>query len=96
MNLCFKGKTNKNYVKINTIAFLVNEKLLTVDRECTTYTINGDNLYMVWSNVYSWDGSNENDLTESEIKDASLEYVEIEDDADSDYKLTITDWSVNK
>lgn len=96
MNLCFHGKTNKNYVKINTIAFLVNGKLIIVDREYTTYTINGDNLNMVWNNVYSWNGSSENDLTENEIKDASLEYVEIEDDADEDYVIKIEDWSVSK
>jgi len=96
MNLYFRGKTNKNYVGVNTITFLVNGKTITVDRECTTYTINGNDLYMVWHNVYKWDGSSENDLTESEIEDASLEYVETEDDADEDYVIKIEDWSVSK
>ena len=96
MNLSFHGKTNKDYVMVNTITFLVNGKLVTVDREYTTYIINGNDLCMVWHHVYSWDGSNENDLTENEIKDALLEYIDLEDDADSDYKLTITDWSVSK
>lgn len=98
----FYGKTNRDYVLINTITFrLKSGKEVTIDREYTGYNIDGDgNLSMTWKGCYFWDDEHDDPnnpayLTEediSELADAELVYVYIDDDADSDYEVTIEAW----
>ena len=100
----FYGKTNKNYVMINTMTFrLENGKEVTIDRQYTGYDIDEDgNLGMTWRGCYFWDDNHSDDynnpdyLTEDDVNDiiaAELIAVDIEDDADPDYEVTIEVWN---
>lgn len=98
----FTGKTNKNYVMINTMTFrLKSGKEVTIDRMYTGYDIDEDgNLGMTWKGCYFWDDEHDDPnnpayLTEEdemEIAEAELLNVDIEDDADDDYEVVICSW----
>lgn len=98
----FRGKTNKPYVMINTLTFrLDNGKEVTIDREYTGYDIDEEgNLGMTWKGCYFWDDEHNDpnnpayltEEDEEELADAELVSVNIEDDADDDYEVVITEW----
>lgn len=99
----FYGKTNKDFVMINTMTFrLKNGKEVTIDRDYTGYEIDNDgNLGMTWQGCYFWDDNHSDDpnnpdyLTEDELEelvDAELIEVNIEDDAPADYEVEIINW----
>lgn len=78
---------------LNTITVrLENGDFVTIDRDETSWTVNPDGSYeMEWDGVYQWDGESSNyDLNSTDFHDASIENIEIEDDADGDYRLDIS------
>ncbi len=93
----FVGKTNKRYVMINTMTFrLKNGKEVILDRNYTGYDIEDGDLRMTWKGCYFWDGETVKYLTvddEAELAEAELISVDIEDDADPDYEVVITEWN---
>lgn len=105
MILNITGKTNKNYVMINTAKLtLPDGNVLTIDRDETDYSIEDGNICMNWDSCYLWavndidmfmvnaylDGDNEELI--SILNQGKLK-LELEDDADSDYKVKVEEWS---
>jgi len=101
----FYGKTNRDYVLINTITFrLKNGKEVTIDREYTGYDIDEDgNFGMTWRGCYFWDDKHDDPnnpayLTEEDIRElAEAELVEVyldedidEEDEDADGEYVVT------
>lgn len=95
----FHGTTNKNYVMVNTITFRLKDgREVTVDREKTEYTAENGKLEMVWKGCYLWDEENNdymhlaylNSQDIDAIRESEIVKVELEDDADADYKVNIT------
>lgn len=101
----FYGKTNRDYVLINTITFrLKNGKEVTIDREYTGYDIDEDgNFGMTWRGCYFWDDEHDDPnnpayLTEEDIRElAEAELVEVyldedidEEDEDADGEYVVT------
>lgn len=96
--MTFTGKTNRDYVMINTMTFrLESGEEVTLDREYTGFNIDEDGYFeMIWDGCYFWDGENRTYLTdeaETELANADLIRVEIEEDADPAYEVIITSWS---
>ena len=91
----FVGKTNKDYVMINTLTFRLNNgKEVTIDREYTGYDIDEEgNIGMTWKSCYFWDEEHDDPnnpayLTEDdeeELSASELIAINVEDDADDDY-----------
>lgn len=97
MRIEFICETNKDYVMINTIDFrLSTREIITVDRDTTEYSIKDGRLDMTWRGCYVWDGEHayypfgDDDL----LKGAEVVSVDLEDDADEDYYVTVLDWGV--
>ena len=105
MRLIIEGKTNKDTVMINTAKLtLPDGNVLTIDRDNTEYTIEDGNIYMTWDYCYLWavndidiftviaylDGDNEELI--SILNQGKLK-LELEDDADPDYKVKVKEWS---
>jgi len=98
----FSGKTNKDYIWINTLTFrLKSGKEVTIDREWTQYSIEEDGSFgMTWRGCYFWDDEHNNCnnlayLTEedmTEIENAELVDIYVDEDADTDYEVTIDGW----
>lgn len=104
MILNITGKTNKDYVMINTAKLtLPDGNVLTIDRDVTEYSIEDGNICMNWNSCYLWavndinmfivnaylDGTNE--ALTSILNQGKLE-LELEDDADPDYKVKVDEW----
>ena len=105
MNIYFTAKTNKDYVMINSATFrLKTGTEIVIDRKETYYDIDDNfNLDMEWSGCYLWaiDGNYIydkeyllNDDAIELLKTAELVSLDLEDDADSDYKVTDIKWEV--
>ena len=100
MRISFKCKTNKDYVMINTVKFLLpTGTTLTVDRTTTSYDINKGILDMTWGGVYLWsiDGNNifsdtayitDSSGFEDLVANAKVMFL-LEEDADDDYEVEI-------
>ena len=99
--LIIRCMSNKNYCMINAIKFrnINTGDIITIDRDRTEYTsikipnnINGYrySIHILWIDCYIWDGSTKN----YNIDFDELEFVEfeIEDEADSDYKLKLMEY----
>lgn len=105
MILNITGKTNKDYVMINTAKLtLPDENVLTIDRDKTEYSIEDGKICMNWDYCYLWavndidifivkaylDGDNKELI--SILNQGTLE-LELEDDADPDYVVEVEEWS---
>ena len=108
MRLYFVCKTNKNYVRINTVKFtLRNGTVLTIDRDETRFSIENGELLMEWRDCYIWkigdcfmDLVVNPHLANNAVKEikallsgATAEF-EIEDDAHVDYNVEIIGWGI--
>ena len=93
----FTGTTNKDYVMINLIQCKdKNGNKFAIDRDATEYKIDNNQLDMTWHNCYFWDDNGAIYLTDEDyenLQDAVITDIEIEDDADVDYQVTITEFS---
>ena len=104
MILNITGKTNKDYVMINTAKLtLPDGNVLTIDRDNTEYSIEDGNICMNWDYCYLWavndidmfmvnaylDGDNKELI--SILNQGKLE-LELEDDADPDYVVEVDEW----
>ena len=107
MQLNITGKTNHNYCMVNTAIFhLQGGGTITLDRKETQYSIHDGIIDMDWIDLYLWavnqcnifgsDYYTEFDPEElcSLLKGAWL-YLELEDDADEDYKITDISWTLS-
>ena len=108
MQIYFKGTTNKDYTAVNTADFILkNGTKITVDRNQTAVDDNEDGTFtMVWYDCYLWsindcnlfyEGAKIEDTHEfkSLIKGADLK-INLDEDTDEDYKVTILAWSVRE
>lgn len=103
MRLNITGKTNKDYVMINTAKLtLPDGNVLTIDRDNTEYSIEDGNICMNWDYCYLWSVNNidmfmvkayldDNEELISILNQGKLE-LELEDDADPDYMVEIETW----
>lgn len=107
MRLIIEGKTNRDYVMVNTAKVtLPSGDVYTIDRDCTEYTIDTANGYlsMTWDMCYlhmindiSPFGRNTAYLSSDDgfqdiLNEGTLE-LELEDDADPDYVVEVAEWS---
>lgn len=104
MRLNITGKTNKDYVMINTAKLtLPDGNVLTIDRDNTEYSIEDGNICMNWDYCYLWAVNDidvfmvkayldNNQELISILNQGKLE-LELEDDADPDYKVKVKEWS---
>lgn len=100
MRIAFTGKTNKNYVAINTITFSLKKGgTLTVDRTETDYTIANGVLSMEWRGCYIWEINGvcteeelrlDDDVFTELLQGAKIVNVDIEDDVEKDYTVKIS------
>ena len=106
MKIYIKGNINKNYLAIDTIDFITqNGTIFTVDRTSSEYTIDENGMLdMTWKCCYLravngchifsdevyLEGARE---FEKLVKGAKVR-VNIEEDADKDYKVSILAWSI--
>lgn len=103
MTLNFTAKTNKDYCRINTATFrLKSGGTITLDRDATRFSVNGDVLDMTWTGVYVWevngrhifDSYNPRELyVDGEELCKIIDWAapidfDLEDDADEDYEVT--------
>lgn len=106
MRLDFTGKTNKNYVMVNTAIFALKDGgTVTIDRGCTEYTIKDGRFRMMWGDCYLWRFNDVNifntpyypdkEAFVKLLKGATLLKLEAEDDADEDYEITDVQWSIS-
>ena len=108
MRITFKCRTNKDYVMINTVKFILpTGTVLTVDRTTTHYDIEGGILNMTWGCVYLWaiDGNNIFSDETAYITDSSgfedlvanaKVVFELEDDADEDYSVELLEIGIGE
>lgn len=100
MSLYFSGTTNHDYCMINMAYFITkDERRIGVDRMETDYSIKNGKITMEWRGLYAWEvGGKGKVIPLKEIKnllmDATLEYLELEDDSDADYEVTIEGWGI--
>lgn len=106
MNISFRCRTNKDYVRINTATFLLrNGSTVTVDRDQTLYDYDEEtgNLSMTWEDVYLWEVNGfavfDNPAYVNEdftglMKGCTFLSFDIEDDVDSDYEVTLVSCSL--
>lgn len=93
----FYGTATVDICMINTITFLLSDgREVIIDRDTTEYTVENNNLSMLWRGCYIWDGGNKNYLdSESEINlffNAKIIDIDIEEDAPENYNVTIYKW----
>ena len=104
MQIELKGKTNSEWIFLNTIILVVGggrtgkpEREITLDREETGWSIDDEgNINITFETPYIWDGEGmEYDgwTIVNAIDEARYFYAEIEDDAPADYKLKVTELS---
>ena len=102
MRIEFSGKTNKDYVMVNTAVFHLRDGgTVTLDRDETDYCIENGTLSMVWNNIYLWEINGvcfgvpmypAEDM--SKLLEGSWVEQELEDDADADYIITDVEWII--
>lgn len=96
MIIDFHGTINETEnckgVWINTIDIqLTNGNIITLDRDTTYHYVVDGYLFMEWCGVYWWTGTMANyNLCAEMLEGAKIVNVCIEDDADLDYDVTIT------
>ena len=93
----FFGKTNRSYVMIDKINFLLeNGKEISLGRKKTDYNIDENgNLRMYWKDCYVWDGAKASRLSDKDRQDisvAELISIEYDCDAEPDYFVALFDW----
>ena len=93
----FFGKTNRSYVMIDKINFLLeNGKEISLGRKKTDFKIDEEgNLKMYWKDCFIWDGTKASSLSGKDRQDISVaELISIEYDceADPDYFVTLFEW----
>ena len=99
ISIDFYGTTNRPYVMVNTMMIAENScgNQLTIDRDTTWYNSEDleDGIFSVtWEEPYVWDGTEARYLTEDDIemlRDFRFVDLELEDDADADYEVYLTD-----
>lgn len=104
MRLQIRATTNKEYVRVNTAKLkMPSGTVLIIDRNETEFSIYNGELDMVWHDCYLWgiddDISfdviayldNNNSMLRT-LNKCSLS-LELEDDADDDYEVTVKEWS---
>lgn len=103
MNIDFVCNTNHDYVRINTLKVqLPSGGTITIDRDHTEFSVNGNRLTMTWYGCYLWAIDDHNifgghgchDINVEELKNAVMSgasiFFELEDDVDdSDYYVTL-------
>ena len=103
MRIEFSGKTNKDYIMVNTAVFHLRDGgTVTLDRDETDYCIENGTLSMVWNGIYLWEINGvfvfgtpmypAEDL--SKLLEGSWVELELEDDADEDYRITDVKWVI--
>lgn len=102
MTLGFKAKTNKDYCMINGARFILkNGTEILIDRTWTNFEIEDGILNMTWDDCYLWELCGINifdkeaylgDEMTRLLNNADLIELELEDDADDDYKVWDIEW----
>lgn len=98
MRIEFTAKTNRKICMINTATFaLASGGTVTIDRDCTEWSVEKGILSMTWRDCYLWEINGVNifdepfypneDIAEL-MKGAKFLKFDLEDDAGSDYKVT--------
>ena len=95
--IVFKGITNYPYMMVNLLRLkLPDQTILDIDRETTEYSIDENgSFYMEWHRPYVWDGEDMLPIPTDSLEDASFFELEVEDDADEDYYVTVKHLIVN-
>lgn len=86
----FKCLSNTKTPWINTAIFMVDGKEVVIDRGTTEWVYDAESrvLSMNWSDVYIWDGEDENyDIPVDLMKKAVFKEFDIEDDAPENYEI---------
>lgn len=108
MRIRFKCKTNRDFVAINTVSFVLpTGSSITVDRTTTEWDIEGGILDMTWGCCYLWavDGNTLFEEDVAYITDAEgfadLVYgtkavFSLEEDTDEGYEVEIIEWSIEE
>ena len=94
MCIDFVCKTNKDYVMINVAKFQYPDgREVIIERGLTKYVLSTDGtLNMSWHECYFWDGNSAKPLERDdyeELNTAKLVELEVEEDADADYRVDI-------
>ncbi len=90
MTIEFECLTNKRIQCVDFAIFSINGEETVIDRDHTEYIYDPDTgtVNMQWSGLYIWDGENENyDIPENFAEIAKFKSLEVEDDADEDYRI---------
>ena len=108
MRITFNCKTNKDYVAINAVKFVLPIGMtITIDRTNTEWDIEGSNLSMTWHGCYLWaiNGNNiftdETYITDSSgfedlVADSKVVF-ELEDDIeDRDYEVICLNYTIGE
>lgn len=104
MRLQVRAITNKEYVRVNTARLkMPSGTVLIIDRDETEFSICNGELDMVWHVCYLWGIDDDisfetiayldnNDSMCKTLNGCSLS-LELEDDVDDDYEVTVEEWS---
>lgn len=103
MMLNFIGKTNKEYCMVNKLILRLKDgREVGIDRDTTYFEIDDGNLDMDWDDCYIWDHIDFKEDGKYYLSDkdkdlfigAEVIELELEDDADEDYKVEIESVSI--
>lgn len=110
MRISFRCSTNRNYVAINTVKFVLpTGSTITVDRDETEFDINGSELTMTWKHCYLWAIDGNNIFTEGayitdgagfeDLVANSKVIFELEEDCEDcaeDYEVNVLEYSIGE
>ena len=90
MHVEFKCSSNAKTPWINTAIFMVDGEEVVIDRDTTEWVYDAKSkvVSMNWSDVYIWDGEDENyDIPVAFMEKAVFKEFDIEDDAPENYEI---------